>query len=87
MPQNISGDCKDLLQKMIEKDPKKRISAKEALNHEWIKNSNEIPGASSSISKDVYDHLKNYRGQSLLKRAAVNILVKHLDPKQIESLK
>ena len=31
--------------------------------------------------------MKKYRGQSVLKRAAMNVLVKQLAPKQIEKLK
>lgn len=41
LPNDVSGDCKDLLRKMIEKDPKIRISASDALNHDWIKNFND----------------------------------------------
>jgi calcium-dependent protein kinase len=34
---NISTAAKDLIQKMLNSDPVTRISAKEALNHPWIK--------------------------------------------------
>jgi calcium-dependent protein kinase len=81
IPSDVSGDCKDLLKKMIEKDPKARITASEALNHDWIKNFNDSTSLNNPISNDVYQHLKDYRGKSLLKKAAVNLLVKHLDPK------
>jgi calcium-dependent protein kinase len=33
---NVSDLCLDLLQKMLQVDPKQRISAKEAVNHSWI---------------------------------------------------
>jgi len=36
MPKMLSSQCKDLIQKMIQVDPNKRISAKEAMNHPWI---------------------------------------------------
>ena len=35
---NINLDCVDLLKKMLEINPKERISAKEAVNHPWIQN-------------------------------------------------
>jgi len=33
----ISEDAKDLVRKMLEYDPAKRISAASALQHQWIK--------------------------------------------------
>ena len=34
----ISSECKDLILKMLEKDPKKRISIDDILQHPWVKN-------------------------------------------------
>ena len=34
--ENISNEAKDLVQKLLMFDVKKRISAKDALNHPWI---------------------------------------------------
>lgn len=33
---NVSKNLKDLLSRMLEKDPKKRISLDEILSHDWI---------------------------------------------------
>jgi len=33
---HLTSECKDLLQRMLEKDPEKRISMKEIYNHPWI---------------------------------------------------
>ena len=35
---NKSESCKDLLKRLLETDPSKRITIKEALSHDWIKN-------------------------------------------------
>ena len=40
-----------------------------------------------SISREVILKLRKYRGESLLKRTAINILVKQMEPHQINSLK
>ena len=32
----ISIECQDFISKLLEMDPKKRLSASEALNHEWL---------------------------------------------------
>lgn len=39
---NISPEAKDLITKMLEYDPEKRISARQALNHPWCISS-ELP--------------------------------------------
>lgn len=33
----VSDECKDLIKKLLVGDPKKRLSAGEALNHPWFK--------------------------------------------------
>jgi calcium-dependent protein kinase len=90
MPAHFSENCKDLLKKMICVDPKKRISAREAMNHPWIKGGEEYTRQTSIIeglpvdknihvlNSQIIESLKRYRGESLLKKAAMNVLVKHL---------
>jgi serine/threonine protein kinase len=34
--QSVSKSCKSLIRKMLTKKPEERISALEALNHEWM---------------------------------------------------
>ena len=38
-PKNIdsSNNCKDFISKLLNKDPKKRMNASEALKHDWFK--------------------------------------------------
>lgn len=38
MPSHFSNHLKDLITKMLEKDPKKRITAVEAMEHPWFQN-------------------------------------------------
>jgi calcium-dependent protein kinase len=42
MPSTLSKDCRDLINRMITVDSKKRITAFEALNHPWILASEQI---------------------------------------------
>jgi len=39
------------------------------------------------MDEEVIKNLKNYKGKSILKRAAVNTLVKHLKPSEVRGLK
>jgi serine/threonine protein kinase len=39
--ESISTECRDLIKKMLEKKPEKRISVREILDHPWIANYKE----------------------------------------------
>jgi serine/threonine protein kinase len=52
--QKITNLAKDLLHKIFEKDPKKRISAKAVLEHAFFKDQDEDK---QPISKEVQDRL------------------------------
>jgi serine/threonine protein kinase len=77
---------------MIKVDTSERISAAKILDHPWIlqyKNkceTDECKHDHEKLSKEVVDKLRAYKGESILKRTAINILVKQLEPHQIESL-
>lgn len=91
MPDNLSDECKDLISKMLIVNPKKRISVEQALQHPWIKRSEHAHDHDHSkcdqFPVETIKNLKSFKGKSLLKKAAMNILVKHLDHKQIADLK
>ena len=67
---------------MINTNVKKRITANQIMNHPWIvKNKGgcceaSVPHNHEEISRNVISKLRSYRGKSLLKRTAINILVK-----------
>ena len=71
---------------MITVDHKARITALDALSHPWfdiIKDTGLIKSMSmkeqQEMDREVLQRMNSYRGQSLLKKAAVNVLVKHLE--------
>lgn len=87
---NISPECVDLLKKMILVDRKRRILPKAILQHEWFKkmkldiNTHE---EEEVIDNEVVENLRSFKGSSKLKKAALNVLVKMLKPKDIDHLK
>ena len=94
MPTKLSPECQDLIQKMITVDNKARITSLDAINHPWFKiidKGSLIKSMSlndqTEMDKEVLQRMNSYRGQSLLKKAAVNVLVKHLEANQIQKLK
>ena len=59
---------------MLNISPNLRITAKQALEHPWIKDPKKLSRCRSSV----LNNLVAFKGKSVLKRAAINILVKHL---------
>lgn len=79
---NISFDAKDLLQKLLEKDRSKRISAKEALTHRFI-TQNSIAQSRSSLGKDkiqeIMSQVNNYKISKKLQEIFLGFIVFSLD--------
>ena len=63
----LSNAGKDLIKKLLVKDPKKRITASEALNHAWFK---------ENKSKELFNRIKD---QSILKKLIKNLKAYHRD--------
>jgi len=59
----VSADAKDLIQKLITKDPVKRFDSAQALEHVFLKTNNE-----NALHTDVYDCLKQLSTQITLKK-------------------
>lgn len=54
----ISEDAKDLIRKLIELDPKKRLTAEKALEHKWI-----IAKSSTAHLPSTLEELKKFQAQ------------------------
>jgi calcium-dependent protein kinase len=91
MPDSFSPDLKDLISRMIEVNPKKRITAEEIIKHKWMTNNLEKcdhDGAGHHAHSEVIvDNLKKYKGQSILKQTILSMVVKQLAPQEIEKFK
>jgi serine/threonine protein kinase len=83
-----SPEVIDLIKKLLVVDPNERLSAKEALQHPWFKLFDQNNGGDSTkIDPVVLQILKEFKGTSKLKKAALKMLVKMVDFKEIEKLK
>ena len=69
--EEISDDAKDLVKKMLEYDPNKRISAGDALKHKWIVTHTSGEKVEKTLAKKTLSNLKNFRGHLKLKRATL----------------
>ncbi|GAB4847010.1 CDPK- kinase 5 [Ancistrocladus abbreviatus] len=72
---SLSSDAKDFVKRMLNKDPRKRISAAQALCHPWLRNYNEV-----KVPLDVliFKLMKAYLRSSSLRKAALRALSKTL---------
>jgi calcium-dependent protein kinase len=75
----ISKSCIDLIQKLLIMDPKKRISAEDALKHNWFKENkskelfNKIKD--ETTLKKLISNLKSYKRDSIIQETALAYLV------------
>lgn len=74
---------------MLIVNPKKRIKGPEALKHPWFTKFRQIKIGceEDKLDPNIVQNLRNYRGVSSLKKAAMNLLVKMADNKEIEHLR
>mmetsp|Transcript_10953 Transcript_10953/g.8128 ORF Transcript_10953/g.8128 Transcript_10953/m.8128 type:complete len:157 (+) Transcript_10953:555-1025(+) len=85
---NLSDECKDLIRQMICVDRKKRITCSKILEHPWmVKVLGSTERHDADLDPEIISNLKKFKGQSLLKKAALNVLVKMLGPKDIQKLR
>lgn len=57
----ISEDAKDIVKRMLEYDPSKRISAGDALQHKWIKKHAAGDKVEKTVASKTLSNLKNFR--------------------------
>jgi calcium-dependent protein kinase len=70
-------------------DPQLRISGTAALKHGWFTKfrSCNISAEVDKLDPQILNSLRDYKGVSTLKKAAMNVLVKMLDTKEIKKLR
>lgn len=64
----ISIDAKDLVRKLLELDPKKRLTAKQVLEHGWMSN------GSSTVLSAAQASMRKYNASRKLKKAANKLI-------------
>ena len=82
---NISKYCKDLIKKLLQKNPKQRITAEKAMNHKWFRYL--LADDQQKVDDNVLGRLTTFKGQSTLKRAGLDMLVGMISQDEIKDLK
>ncbi|KAL2345324.1 hypothetical protein Fmac_006609 [Flemingia macrophylla] len=81
---NISESAKDLVRKMLVKDPRKRITAHEALRHPWIQVDGVAPD--KPLDSSVMSRLKQFSVMNKLKKMALKVIAENLAEEEISEL-
>jgi calcium-dependent protein kinase len=82
---HISNSCKDLIRKMLSKNPKKRPSADICLKHRWFKGLTQIVNDLSTINQIKAVHkMAGFIKGNKFKQAVLQFMVNHFDLKHEE---
>ncbi|KAK8449385.1 hypothetical protein SEVIR_7G209500v4 [Setaria viridis] len=79
---SISESAKDLIRKMLHRDPQRRITAAQALEHPWLKDAPDRP-----IDSAVMSRMKQFKAMNKLKQLALKVIAENLSPEEIKGLK
>ncbi|KAL0692249.1 hypothetical protein Bca4012_059429 [Brassica carinata] len=82
---SISESAKDLIGKMLESDPKKRLTAHQVLCHPWIVDDTVAPDKPLDFA--VVSRLKRFSAMNKLKKMALRVVAERLSEEEIGGLK
>jgi len=72
----LSGSCKQFIQALLEKDPRKRLSSTEALFHPWL--TTDAANHDYHLGTDFLRNLKKFQSASKLKKLIVTAIVNEM---------
>ncbi|XP_073301831.1 calcium-dependent protein kinase 1-like [Primulina huaijiensis] len=82
---SISSSAKDLVKKMLQADPKDRLTAVEVLNHPWMREDGDASDKPLDIA--VLSRMKQFRAMNKLKKVALKVIAENLSEEEIIGLK
>ena len=77
---NISDDAKNLIKKMLEYEPAKRISAMETLQHPWFGHYDEMEN--KLVAKSALDNMKKFKRNKKFEMATIAFIINQLTSKE-----
>uniref|UniRef100_A0A6N2M0E5 non-specific serine/threonine protein kinase n=1 Tax=Salix viminalis TaxID=40686 RepID=A0A6N2M0E5_SALVM len=82
---SISESAKDLVRRMLVRDPKSRLTAHEVLCHPWVQEDGVAPD--KPLDSAVLTRLKQFSAMNKLKKMALRIIAETLSEEEIAGLK
>ncbi|KAJ0876857.1 putative protein kinase CAMK-CDPK family [Helianthus annuus] len=80
----ISESAKDLVRKMLVKDPKTRLTAPEVLRHPWVQANGVAPD--KPLDSAVLSRLKQFSAMNKIKKIAIRVIAETLSEEEIAGL-
>ncbi|CAN0927449.1 Calcium-dependent protein kinase 20 [Linum grandiflorum] len=81
----ISDGAKDLVQRMLARDPKKRLTAHEVLCHPWVQVDGLAPD--KPLDSAVISRLKQFSAMNKLKKIAIRVIAESMSEEEIAGLR
>ncbi|KAL8480074.1 hypothetical protein ACS0TY_026854 [Phlomoides rotata] len=81
----VSDNAKDLVKKMLNPDPSKRLTAQQVLEHPWLQNAKKAPNV--SLGENVKARLKQFSVMNKLKKRALRVVAEHLSVEEVAGIK
>uniref|UniRef100_A0A5B6YL44 non-specific serine/threonine protein kinase n=1 Tax=Davidia involucrata TaxID=16924 RepID=A0A5B6YL44_DAVIN len=82
---SISDSAKDLVRRMLVRDPKKRLTAHEVLCHPWVQVDGVAPD--KPVDSAVLSRMKQFSAMNKLKKMALRVIAENLSEEEIAGLK
>ncbi|KAJ4801274.1 Calcium-dependent protein kinase [Rhynchospora pubera] len=72
----VSDNAKDLIKRMLDPRPKKRLTAQQVLDHPWLHNLKKAPDV--ALGESVRTRLQQFTVMNKFKKKALRVIAKHL---------
>ncbi|KAI8549402.1 hypothetical protein RHMOL_Rhmol06G0022000 [Rhododendron molle] len=82
---SISTGAKDIIRKMLTMDPKKRMTAAQAVEDPWLKEGGDA--SDKPLDSAVLVRMKQFRAMNKLKKLALKVIAENLSEEEIKGLK
>jgi len=84
---DVTEDAKNLIRSLLKMDPQQRLTAKQSMEHIWIKDKapRAVPGV--SLGADFVQHLRGFQSANHLKKAVLQVIAGQLSEKHIKALR
>ncbi|CDP20654.1 unnamed protein product [Coffea canephora] len=81
----VSDTAKDLVKKMLDPDPSRRLAASQVLEHPWLQNAKKAPNV--PLGETVKARLKQFSVMNKLKKRALKVVAEHLSVEEVAGIR